>query len=258
MRFRLALPSLAVVLLLTGCGGGDKATSTTTVVRTTTQTPTSSVPEEAPAVVTLYFLRDGKVAPVERGIVAGPAIGTATIRELLKGPSSEDEGLDTAIPSGAKLESLEIGNGVASLELSRPLPSQTALAQVVYTLTQFPTVKRVAVGGKTAGRRAFEAQTPAILIETPMPGDTVQSGFEVTGTANTFEATFNYELKDAAGKVIAKNFVTATSGSGTRGTFRFTVQYSISKPQAGTLVAFEVSAADGSRTHTVELPLRLE
>jgi immunoglobulin-like protein involved in spore germination/sporulation and spore germination protein len=258
MRFRLALPSLAVALLVAGCGGGDDATSTTTVVRTITETATSSVPEEAPAVVTLYFLRDGKVAPVQRGIVTGPAIGSATIRELLKGPSSDDEGVETAIPSGATLESLDIGNGVASLELSRPLPSQAALAQIVYTLTQFSTVKRVSVGGKTAGRRAFEAQTPAILIETPAAGDTVQSGFEVTGTANTFEATFNYELQDAAGKVIAKNFVTATSGSGTRGTFRFTVTYKISKPQEGTLVAFEVSAADGSRTHTVEIPLRLE
>jgi germination protein M len=258
MRFRLALPSLAVALLLAGCGGGDESTSTTTVGRTTTATPTSSVPEEAPAVVTLYFLRDGKVAPVQRGIVTGPAIGTATVRELLKGPSGDDRGLETAIPSGAKLESLEIGGGVASVELSAALPSQAALAQVVYTLTQFPTVKRVEVGGKTSGRRAFEAQTPAILVESPVPSETVQSGFEVKGTANTFEATFNYELKDAAGKVITKNFVTATSGSGTRGTFRFTVAYKISKPQRGTLVAFEVSAADGSRTHTVEIPLRLE
>jgi hypothetical protein len=258
MRFRLALPSLAVALLVAGCGGGDDEATTTTIVRTTTETATSSVPDEAPAVVTLYFLRDGKVAPVQRGIVTGPAIGSATIRELLKGPSSDEEGVETAIPSGASLESLAIGNGVASLRLSRPLPSQAALAQIVYTLTQFPTVKRVSVGGKTAGRKAFEAQTPAILIESPAAGDTVQSGFEVTGTANTFEATFNYELKDAAGKVIAKNFVTATSGSGTRGTFRFTVPFKISKPQQGTLVAFEVSAADGSRTHTVEVPLRLQ
>jgi germination protein M len=257
MRFRLALLSL-LALLAAGCGGDDDQAVTTTVVQTTTATPTSSVPEEAPAVVTLYFLRNGKVAPVQRGIVTGPAIGTATVRELLKGPSADDEGFKTAIPAGAELESLAIDNGVASLDLSRPLPSATALAQVVYTLTQFPTVKRVEVGGKASGRKAFEAQTPAILIETPLPNETVHSGFEVRGTANTFEATFNYELKDAAGNVIAKNFVTATSGSGTRGSFRFTVPYKISKPQQGTLVAFEVSAADGSRTHTVAVPLRLE
>ena len=135
-----------------------------------------------------------------------------------------------------------------------------AQAQLVYTLTQFPTVKRVALNGlaPAKGRKAFEAQTPPILVESPTPGETVEPGFEATGTANTFEATFNYELKDAAGKVLKKNFVTATSGSGTRGTFKFTVPYEVSKPQKGTLVVFENSAADGSRTHEVEIPLQLE
>ena len=37
----------------------------------------------------------------------------------------------------------------------------------------------------------------------------------MTGTANTFEAaTFNYGLEDAQGNKLAKDFVTATSGSG--------------------------------------------
>ena len=50
----------------------------------------------------------------------------------------------------------------------------------------------------------------------------MSSPLRVTGTANTFEATFNYELNDTDGKVVDKNFVTATSGTGTRGTFDFT------------------------------------
>ena len=62
----------------------------------------------------------------------------------------------------------------------------------------------------------------------------MEPGFEVTGTANTFEATFNYELVGASGKVLSKNFVTATSGTGTRGTFSFTVPYE-AEPQAGKL-----------------------
>jgi germination protein M len=257
MRSRLALCSL-VALLAAGCGGDDKQAVTTTVVQTTTQTPTASVPDEAPAVLTLYFLRAGKVTPVTRSVVTGPAVGSAAVRELLKGPGPDDGPVTTALPAGASLESLTISNGVATLKLSKAPSSPAALAQVVYTLTQFATVKRVTVAGKTAARKAFEAQTPAILIESPLPGESVQSGFAVTGTANTFEATFNYELKDETGKVIAKNFVTATSGSGTRGTFRFTVSYRIAKPQEGTLVAFEVSAADGSRTHEVDVPLQLE
>jgi germination protein M len=91
-----------------------------------------------------------------------------------------------------------------------------------------------------------------------LPGEAVESGFEVTGTANTFEATFNYELKDDAGRVLTEDFVTATSGSGTRGTFRFTVEYELDEPVDGTLVVFELSAEDGSRINEHEIPLQLE
>ena len=80
----------------------------------------------------------------------------------------------------------------------------------------------------------------------------------MTGTANTFEATFNYDLVDSAGKVIATHFVTATSGSGTRGTFDFTVPYTVDKPGLGKLVVYELSAKDGSRIHSSEVPIYLE
>jgi germination protein M len=257
MRFLVVPSLLAAVIVVGACSGGD--TETVTVERTVTETTSGTVPSEAPAVVTLYFLRDGKVAPVQRGIVTGPEIGTAAVRELLKGPSADDEGLESAIPTGVELESLAIAGGVASVELSTQVTDDAALAQLVYTLTEFPTVKRVDYGADApVGRRAFEAQTPAILVESPLPDETVQSGFEVTGTANTFEATFNYELKDASGKVLRKNFVTATSGSGTRGTFRFNVPYKIDRPQVGKLVVFELSAEDGSRINESEIPLRLE
>ncbi len=118
-------------------------------------------------------------------------------------------------------------------------------------------MKRVSFnGGPPVGRAAFEEQTPAILVESPLAGEEVEPGFEVTGTANTFEATFQYELRDAADKVLKKDFVTATSGSGTRGTFRFAVPYEAEAGQ-GTLVVFEISAEDGSRTNERSLPLSL-
>jgi hypothetical protein len=256
MRF-LVVPSLLAALTFGAACGGD--TETVTVRETVTETVTSTEPSEAPAVVTLYFLRDGKVAPVSRGVDAGTALGTAAVNELLDGPGADDEGVRTAIPSGVELESLSIAAGVATVELSKPLSAERAEAQLVYTLTQFPTVKRVDYGADApVGRRAFEEQTPAVLVESPLPQQSVEPGFEVTGTANTFEATFNYELKDASAKVLSKNFVTATSGSGIRGTFRFTVPYDLDQPQDGTLIVFELSAEDGSRTHESEIPLQLE
>ena len=132
-----------------------------------------------------------------------------------------------------------------------------ALAQTVYTLTQFAPSRPVLVNGRRYTRADFEEFTPAILVESPLPEQTVARPLRVTGTANTFEATFEYELVDSAGKIVAKHFVTATSGSGTRGTFDVTVPYPAGHAGLGKLVVYESSAKDGSRVHVVEIPLRL-
>jgi Immunoglobulin-like domain of bacterial spore germination/Sporulation and spore germination len=254
MRFLVVPSLLAALIVFAACSGDD--TETVTVRETVTETVSGTVPNEAPSLVSLYFLRDGKVAPEQRGIVAGPDIARVTIHQLFEGSLTE---LESAIPPELRLRGLEIESGVARVQLGPSPPERAALAQIVYTLTQFPTVKRVSINGAAPlGRGAFEAQTPAILVESPLPNEQVESGFEVTGTANTFEATFSYELKDAAGKVLRKNFVTATSGSGTRGTFKFTVPYRIDKPQHGRLLVFELSAEDGSRINESEIPLELE
>jgi hypothetical protein len=243
----LAASAVLVIALVAGCGGDDSASDT----------GTATVPNESPSVVILYFLRDGKVAPVARGVV-GDDLAAAAVEELVKGPGT-DEGLDTAIPSSTEPGAVEINGDLAVVGV-RPEPKEAvARAQIVYTLTAIPTIKRVSFGGGEAvGRKAFEDQTPPILVESPLPDETVEPGFDVKGTANTFEATFNYELKDASGKVLNKDFVTATSGSGTRGTFLFTVAYEVEKPQDGKLLVFELSAEDGSRIHESEIPLHLE
>lgn len=266
MRFRVVPSLLAAVVVLGACGGGDDG-ETVTVRETVTETATATVPTESPTILTLFFLRDGQVEPVAAQVVTGAQVARAALTELLKGPqvTEEQPGLaaTTAIPEETELGGIAIRNGVAEVELSRTLPT-AAQAQVVYTLTQFPTVRRVQFlvegmpQGRPRGRSDYEDHTPAILVLSPLPGEAVESGFEATGTANTFEATFQYELQDASNRVLKEDFVTATSGSGTRGTFRFTVPYEISEPQFGRLVVFEISAEDGSRTNERAIPLRLE
>jgi hypothetical protein len=56
--------------------------------------------------------------------------------------------------------------------------------------------------------------------------------------------------------VVNHDFVTATSGSGTRGTYDFNIPFEAPKG-VGKLVVYERSAADGSRLHQVEIPLSL-
>src|SRR6266567_46920 len=195
-RTILRFSPIALVLVAAACGGGG-GTKTVTV--------TTTVPK--PVVQTsfrLYFIRDGKVQPVQRGALlpfgsATAAIANAALTQLTGPTDTREEGIgwtsDLARPDRWKLH---LANGVVAAT-GTPQPP-TALAQVVYTLSQFEGVKAVEINGKTYTRANFEDETPLILVESPLPFQTVHSPLRVTGTANTFEATFQYELTDAAGK----------------------------------------------------------
>jgi len=261
MRF-LALTASCLMLALAGCGSDDESSSPNTTTEppaeTTAQTATEDEHEE-PIVVSLYFLRDGQVGLARRlAGEDGRNIGAAAVEQLLAGPSAADRsaGLTTAIPAGTRLEDLAIEEGVARVELSRPL-GEAATAQVVYTVTQFPSVRRVELEGEQHVRADFETETPPILVELPAPGDEVPSPLNLSGTANTFEATFQAEVVDGSGRVVGERFVTATSGSGTRGTYSAKLPFTVDSSGPGKLVVFELSAEDGSRTHEIEIPLEL-
>jgi len=241
-----------LVVLAAGCGGGDNASPPTSTVTTT-------VPPAQTAALRVYFLRKGQVWPVLRQVDTTGGVATGAVAKLLQGPTDQersDLGLTTSIPAEVQSAEISIASGVATVRPSGELLDK-ALAQVVYTVTQFPTVKTVEVNGKRYTRADFEAETPPILVESPLSFQSVASPLRVTGTANTFEATFNYELTDPEGKIISKHFETATSGSGTRGTFDFTVPFTVDRDGIGELVVLELSAKDGSRIHLQEIPLRM-
>ena len=199
---------------------------------------------------------------------------------LLAGPSSKDAGLTTAIPAGTKLRKVTIAGGTATVDLSTTFGTgggstsmQQRVAQVVFTLTQFPSVQRVsfemagtpvtALGGEglmigtPQTRTAWESMSPAILVEHPLPGDRITSPFTISGTANTFEATFQVTLTDVAGVTRYEHYVTATSGTGTRGTFSQTITFQGAPTDAGTLQVYEASAKDGSHINIVNIPVVL-
>jgi hypothetical protein len=234
------LAALLAVIVLAGCGGSDAG--------------------GASATVEVYFLRDGAVWPVWQEVDLGGDDGRAALEALEAGPSgdaAEALALESAVEEGAvDADSVTIDGGVARVSSTGALSSE-AEAQVVYTLSRLPEVESVELDGEPAALTDYEEQTPSVLVQSPLAGDPVSSPLRARGTANTFEATFSFEILDEDGELLAGDFVTATSGTGTRGTFEFEQPFVVEEERDGTLVVFELSAEDGSRMNEVEIPLRL-
>ncbi len=265
------------------------STTQSTQAATEVVTPSggsSSTPVGSPSTDTttfnLYFLRQDKLGVAHRTIPKTQQVGAAALQDLIKGPNADEQsaGLSSDIPSATQYLGLTITNKVATVNLSGDFAtggdsaSQTArLAQVVFTLTQFSTVDQVSfqIDGKAVtsfgstgitldhpvARSDYEDVTPAILVESPAVGDTVTSQVRLTGSANTFEAAFTIDVLDADGKLLQEQHATATSGTGTRGTFDVSVPFNVAQQQSGKIVVFELSAKDGSKTNVVEIPVTL-
>ena len=250
------------VLAAVGCGGSDDDDASPPApppppAATTAETTTDPAPETTD--VAVYFVRDGKLGFAERSIEATPRVATAALEQLLAGPTEaeRDAGLASDVPPGTELASIAIADGVADVELSNPL-DRLGTAQVVQTLFQFDTVERVRLEGDVHRRADVEEALPAILVEAPAPGATVSSPLRIQGTANTFEATFMVDLRaEGQGKPLLSHFVTATSGSGTRGTFDASFDFHADRSRPGTLVVYERSAEDGSVINEVEIPVTI-
>jgi hypothetical protein len=100
----------------------------------------------------VWLVRNGRLVEALRTHKPTRRVATAALAALLAGPTQSERasGLTTAIPGGTRLLGVTIANGVARVDLTSDFESaagsrslQLRLAQVVYTLTQFPTVKAV-------------------------------------------------------------------------------------------------------------------
>jgi hypothetical protein len=253
------------------------APTTTTTTTTTTAKPVTDLSE-----LTVYLIANEHVVAAGRE-VEGAATPEAAVRALLAGPDGAiegDLGFTSAIPAGTLLHSVTVDGSVATVDLSGQFASgggslsmQARVAQVVFTVTQFPNIDHVrfridgtavsTIGGEglmvdNVDRAAFAGVTPLILVESPTPGQTVGAPLHVRGMSNTFEATVNYTLTDSSGAVLAEGFTMATSGSGTWGTFAHDIAFRVDHAGPGHLSVYEVSAKDGSRVHETTVPVELQ
>jgi hypothetical protein len=153
---------------------------------------------------------------------------------------------------------------------------QMRLAQVVYTLTQFPTVKSVQfqldgepvrvfsgegiVLDKPVTRADYEDLMPTLLVESPPVFAEIDRPVTITGNANVFEANVTVRILTASGKELARTFTTATCGTGCRGDFSVTVSYPAQQgaSRSGFVVVQDDDAAGfGFPPHQVRIPVIL-
>ncbi|MBT8194689.1 MAG: GerMN domain-containing protein [Acidimicrobiia bacterium] len=304
---RLGILLIVVALVAAACGESNgsadptsttapSTTTTTTAPATTTTTtppPTTTTVPAPDQYVSAYFLVDevtGEggpfIRPVTRTIEPTTAVGRAAIAALIDGPTAAEQAGTPAIsgglPDGTQLLGLTVAAGVARVDLSAEIENvggtfgeMAVLAQLVFTLTQFPTVDEVVllidgVQVEFYGSHGMEV-TPSltrdsflgaglvadILIDSPAWFAQTESPLVVRGIARVFEAAAEWALYDNDGLPLAEGFTMASTGGPDWGTFQFAIPYTVDTPQLGALMMWEESAKDGSQLHLVEHPVWL-
>jgi len=126
--------------------------------------------------VRAYFVQDGRLVAEPVGVSeAHPA--RSSVEALLAGPRVA--GHQTQVPPGTRLLGLVVNGGTATLDLSdqaRSVQGSAAiplfLGQVVYTLTELPTVQRVVV--RISGEEVRVLGGEGIAVPEPIDRAAVQ------------------------------------------------------------------------------------
>jgi germination protein M len=289
---RLVTEMAVLMVALAGACGSSGAVDEGTVggigggsVPAASQPVSQPGPDTTQAQTTLqvWLRREDTIWPVRRSVPQTPAVGRAAMHALLAGPTSAEQadGITTVVPAGTRLLGLSIAHGTATVDLSSEYESAgdqrsitTRLAQVVYTLTEFPTVRRVAfrLDGEPVTafpgsgialtrpqtRQDYAGVVPAIVVAEPALGDEVSSPVTVSGIADVFEANVSIEVLDAHGHLVGSSVTLATCGTGCIGSYSASVSYTVDARQAGTIVVHDDDAAGtGTYPHEVRIPVVL-
>ena len=222
----------------------------------------------------------GKLWLTKRTVPRTPGVAAEAVRLLFRGPNAAERaaGVTTAIPAGTTLRGIAISNGTATIDVSRAFaamaPATTIrmrLAELTYTATQFPTVKRVrlevagsivhSIAGapvpQPAARADFLRRLPAILVSRPAIGARVPATVTVAGSADVFEAALTVRVINARGRLLARRRILASCGTGCRGRYSVSIPYTVLRRQPGTIVIFDSGGGSIAHPHVVRVPVRL-
>ena len=263
-RLRQLAPLVAALLATLAVASSAPADSTPP------PTPAQPVPvARFHSLFNLYFVKSGALIAAPRVIPKTQSVGTRALQLLLAGPTAAERraGLTTATPPDARLRSV-IGHGdVAIVDLSRSfgVGSKAAvglrLAQVVYTITQFATLRRVQfeLGGarvsslagipldRPVGRARFAAYLPDVAIDLPAQGAAVSSPLTVKGMASGLVLLL---LVAADGELLAQRRL---GTAGRRIDFSVPLRFAVAADQVGRL--FVLRSNGGAELAVIRLTL---
>ena len=243
----------------------------------------SSEPVEAPPsggsdgrtlTIQVWFQRDGKLFATTRTRPVTQNTSNLALTELAAGPSTVETaaGVGTSFTRGTRFDikgisadGTETVSFPASFYDGEGAGLRIRQAEVVYTLTQFRSVKRVAflsdgrptIGGPF-GRDDMDDLLPRIVVYSPVIGQRVTSQITVSGIADVYESTVSVRVLNRDGKEIGAKFTTALCNTGCHGTYSMTVPYRSCASESGTgrVEVYMSSPENGSRVHVVEIPVQ--
>jgi Sporulation and spore germination len=251
---------VALALSLAACGDKNQSaltSTTTTLPPTTVPKVTTTAPASTPRqVFALFFVRGTTLGVAQRTVATTVDPHYSSLTNLLTGPdpSEASAGLTTDIPAGTALRGLEIRGGTATVNLSPqfatpapPAALSARLAQIVYTVTAFPNVTGVIMEiaknrlanfagvnlTSPVGRSQVTAALPGVLLESPGVGSSLQGQLAVSGVT-TFNGTYDIQLLDSGGKLLAN--VTDTAATGEK--FTQALPFTITSAQTGEIKVF--------------------
>jgi hypothetical protein len=236
-----------------------------------------------PTTVSIHLLLDQGglgpfLVPVEREVGDTTAVARAAVTALLEGPTDDEAAslpaVSTSIPDDVVLRGLSIDDGLATVDLSADFAAGggsftmlARVAQLTYTVTQFPTVDGLAIelDGEPitvfsaegldvtppVTRAAFDGAgvLPPVFVETPRYGGDFEA--RLTGTSST--ETFAAQILDGDGRLLGGRDVTVDV-TAERAAFDVSVPYISLTEQFGiVLVEDEADRTASLREYPVTL-----
>jgi hypothetical protein len=162
-RARITVVAGVMAASLVGCGATANVSA-----------PQDPTPSATPRpVAKVFFVKGEQFAPRTRVVPSDTTPARAAVEALLAGPTASERaaGIDTTLPRGIELVSLDVKGGTATVVLRDAPRAATAFdvslrparaAQLVYTLTAAPGVEQVLITGKGVDRATFIGRKLAV------------------------------------------------------------------------------------------------